>query len=508
MFNKKIYILLMLLICICAASAASAADNVTDTVTIDEANTEDMIAVDDVQEDLQQNDVENQDNLAVESGEPALSQDSNDETLSLYGLTADFYTIRLNQNNQISGANGGRITYYMAPCQNLYFYAYGYYLNVYNVNNALVYSSGLFMGDSPRAAGNFVYDIPKKALDPGQYTLKAVDYWDNKVMSTGYLTVTGTATITASDFTTTYNSGSAMSARFVDKNTGKALPGISAKVVFSDGKTTVTRTYTTNLNGQIAFVPPLNAGRYTVTISSNTGYVSSTPLKKSVVINRAPVTVKANKATEYQNYKITLKATVQNNGKNVNEGSVTFKINGKSYNVAVKDGVATKKIKLGKAKTYKYTAKFTSANYIDSAAASANAVVKKQTAVKVIAKNQVLLRGAYLVQQYFPVKVQTKSGKNINEGKLYVNGEEYGRVENGKVMIPYFGYNWNYIKSVGNTHYYKKVVSVKLTFKFVPDSHKYKTASKTIKYTVKYRCTDDAKTTSHTHSNGARYIVT
>jgi hypothetical protein len=508
MFNRKISILLMLLICICTLSAVSAADNATDTVTIGEATTEDMVAADNIQDDLKENDIENEDKLAVETDEAAVSQDQNDDTLSLYGLTADFYTIQLNQNNQISGPNGGRISYYMAPCQNQYFYAYGYYLNVYNGNNALVYTSGLFMGDSPRTAGNFVYDFPKNALDPGQYVIAAVDYWDNKAMSSGYLTVTGTATITSADYTSTYNSGALMYARFVDKNTGKALAGISAKVVFSDGKNAVTRTYTTNANGQIAFVPPLNAGRYTATISSNTGYISATPLKKSVVINKAPVTVKAYKATEYQNYKITLKATVQSNGRNVNEGTVTFNINGKSYKVAVKDGVATKKIKFGKAKTYKYTAKFNGANFVDTKAASANAVVKKQTAVKIVAKNQVLLRGAYMVQQYFPVKVLTKDGKKISGGNLQVNGEDYGKVQNGQVLIPYFGYNWNYVKSVGNTHYYKKAVSVKLTFKFVPDSHKYKTATKTIKYTVKYRCTDDAKTTSHTHSSGARYIVT
>lgn len=507
MFNKKISILLMILLVICAVSAVSAADNVTDTVTIGEEDAEDMVAADNIQDDLQENDDENEENLAVEADEPAVSQDQNDDPLSLYGLTADFYTIQLEQYNQISGPDGGRITYYMAPCQNQYFYAYGYYLNVYNANNVMVYSSGLFMGDNPRTSGNFVYDFNKNSLDPGQYVIAAVDYWDNKVMSSGYLTVTGTASITSADFTSTYNSGATMTARFVDKNTGKALSYIDAKVVFSDSKNTVTRTYTTNANGQIAFAPPLNAGKYTATISSNTGYISATPITKSVVINKAPVTVKAYKATEYQNYKITLKATVQSNGRNVNEGTVTFKINGKSYKVNVKNGVATKKIKFTKAKTYKYTAKFNGANFQDSKAASANAVVKKQVQVKIVAKNQVLLRGAYFVQKYYTVKVLTKDGKKINEGKLVINGADEEKVENGKVLMPFVGSDWLYVKTVGNTHYFKKSVTVKITFKFVPDSHKYKTATKSIKYTVKYRCTDDAITTSHTHKSGVRYVV-
>lgn len=67
----------------------------------------------------------------------------------------------------------------------------------------------------------------------------------------------------------------------------------------------------------------------------------------------------------------TLKCTVKDSyGEYVYEGTVTFKINGHSYKVKVKNGVATKKVKLSKAKTYKYTATFNGNNYYSKSASS------------------------------------------------------------------------------------------------------------------------------------------
>lgn len=67
----------------------------------------------------------------------------------------------------------------------------------------------------------------------------------------------------------------------------------------------------------------------------------------------------------------TLKCTVKDSyGQYVDEGTVTFKINGKSYKVKVQDGVATKKVKLTKAKTYKYTATFNGDNYYSKSASN------------------------------------------------------------------------------------------------------------------------------------------
>ena len=65
---------------------------------------------------------------------------------------------------------------------------------------------------------------------------------------------------------------------------------------------------------------------------------------------------------------LTMKATVYNPYQDYYEdGYVTFKVNGKSYKVKTKNGVATKSIKIKKTGTYTYTAQFSNKNYASSA---------------------------------------------------------------------------------------------------------------------------------------------
>lgn len=88
------------------------------------------------------------------------------------------------------------------------------------------------------------------------------------------------------------------------------------------------------------------------------------PVFFNVKVTKAPVKLTANKWISTTKQYATLKVTVKDEHNwPVEEGTVKFTINGKSYNVKVKNGVATKKIKLTKAKTYTYKAIFSSKNY-------------------------------------------------------------------------------------------------------------------------------------------------
>lgn len=69
----------------------------------------------------------------------------------------------------------------------------------------------------------------------------------------------------------------------------------------------------------------------------------------------------------------------------MDEGYVKFKINGKTFNVNVKNGIAKKKILLSKAKTYYYTAKFVSKYYKSELSTS-----------KVVVNNVVVKKGKYV----------------------------------------------------------------------------------------------------------------
>ena len=77
---------------------------------------------------------------------------------------------------------------------------------------------------------------------------------------------------------------------------------------------------------------------------------------------------------------LTMKATVYDPDADCYEdGYVTFKVNGKSYKVKTKNGVATKTIKIKKAGTYTYTAKFTNNNYKSSVTGKAKLYVYSTT---------------------------------------------------------------------------------------------------------------------------------
>ena len=114
-----------------------------------------------------------------------------------------------------------------------------------------------------------------------------------------------------------------------------------------------------------------NAGNHKVKIVLNTSKYIAKPVFLNAKITKLPTKISLNKyVTTTKEYAL-LKATVKDKyNKRVNEGTVKFKVNGKTYAVDVHNGVASKKIKLSKARTYTYTATFTSTNYQKKSASS------------------------------------------------------------------------------------------------------------------------------------------
>ena len=112
-------------------------------------------------------------------------------------------------------------------------------------------------------------------------------------------------------------------------------------------------------------------GTYTVTAVCNDDYYNIKPATFTVKITKGTVKVTPKVYHIAKGGYATLKCKVMDSyGQEVDEGTVTFKINGHSYTVKVRDGWATKKVKLNKAKTYKYTATFTGKNYYSKSASS------------------------------------------------------------------------------------------------------------------------------------------
>ena len=89
MFNKKIYLILLLfIVSICTLSAASASENVTDTVAIDDAVSDDAVTISD--EDLSSEIDDNSKNQEIlanpESDDSTLSEAKSDDILSGAGV--------------------------------------------------------------------------------------------------------------------------------------------------------------------------------------------------------------------------------------------------------------------------------------------------------------------------------------------------------------------------------------------------------------------------------------
>ena len=493
MFKKKYMILLsLILVSLCALSCVSASEDADATVAIGDADIDPVEAS--IDEGLETN-VE--DGLSSDETEALTVDNSNDDKASspyYYEYEVEVYdkTIHNWQNESV------RI--FITPSEDDY-YTYDFYVNLYNPNGVRIVHDNV---DGTEAVSYVDYIIPSYGLSIGEYRLEIENYEDGEILSTATLTVVSDpfyAIISAENYNAYYNSGVQYSIRVTESETGYGLSGVSIKIVFSNSKNTYTRYYTSGSDGYIKFDPKIPVGTYTVTISSNNAHVIASSIVKSATVKKSSVSMSLAKASTYQGYKLTLKATVKSQGRNVNEGTVKFTINGKTYSVAVKNGVATKSIKLKKVKTYKYTATFVGDNF-NTKKVAGKAKVNKRYATKIVIKNK---KGYYNTKKTITVKVKTKSGKKVKDGYIYVgSSDSYSKVKNGKAKL-YVTFSGNYKKgkysySSGFTFYFKKSVSTKFKLKYVPKSLKYKASTKKFKITSKYRCPDCHKKSSHSHS--------
>ncbi len=494
MFKKKYMILLsLILVSLCALSCVSASEDADATVAIDDVDVDPIEAS--VDEGLETN-VE--DGLSGDETEALTVDNSNDDKVS--SPSYDEYEVYVFPKT-IHNWQDESVRIYIDPSEDSSDYAYDFYVNVYDSDNNPVLDEKNIYSDDP--ADYVDYVIPK-GLSVGEYKIEIKNWKDDHIFSTATLTVVDDpfyAILSAENYNAYYNSGVQYSIRVTESETGYGLSGVSIKIVFSNSKNTYTRYYTSGSDGYIKFDPKIPVGTYTVTISSNNAHVIAGSIVKSATVKKSSVSMSLAKASAYQGYKLTLKATVKSQGRNVNEGTVKFTINGKTYSVAVKNGVATKSIKLKKVKTYKYTATFVGDNF-NTKKVAGKAKVNKRYATKIVIKNK---KGYYNTKKTITVKVKTKSGKKVKDGYIYVgSSDSYSKVKNGKAKL-YVTFSGNYKKgkysySSGFTFYFKKSVSTKFKLKYVPKSLKYKASSKKFKITSKYRCPDCHKKSSHSHT--------
>ena len=320
--------------------------------------------------------------------------------------------------------------------------------------------------------------------------------------STGENTTTE-GVITASDLKTEYHSGKTIKVTVTDKTTGKGIATTLKVQYVQNGKIAKEASYKTDSNGVAQITTALPVGKYVFKISHDDtkDNVTAAAVSKVLSIVKTTTKVTAKKASAYKGYKVTLKAVLSKtkDGKKVNEGKVKFKINGKTYTVKVKNGAATKKIKLTKVKTCKYTAQFLGNENIKKCkVASGKAVVKNTYETKIVVNN---IRGQSGDKVKYQIQVLTQSGKKVTSGQVKItwNGKSLVcNVTNGVVkLIGTLGGNFK--ETIKGNDYYYKQFTTKFKAKYIPTSLKYKESSAKYKMVSTYKCGVCGKTDSHTH---------
>ena len=324
---------------------------------------------------------------------------------------------------------------------------------------------------------------------------------DNGTSGNSSKNTTKEAVITSSNLKAEYHSGQSVKTIITDKNTGKGIETLLKVQYLTNGKTIRTEFYHTDSQGVAYITPTLPVGKYTIKISPDDENITAKTCSKTVTIVKTTTKITAKKVSAYKGYKITLKAVLSKtkSKEKIKEGKVRFKINGKTYTVYVKNGVATKKLKLNKAKTYKYTAQFIGNDNIKaSKIATGKAVVKEVYATKITVKS---IKGYLGEKQKYQIQVTTTSGKKVTSGQLKLtwNGKTLlCNVTKGVVkLVGTFGGNFK--EEIKGNQYFYKEFTTKYKAKYIPTSLKYKASSAKYNMISIYKCKSCGKTETHTH---------
>ena len=170
-----------------------------------------------------------------------------------------------------------------------------------------------------------------------------------------------------------YNSGKSFEAKIVNKSSGKGIETILRVDYYKNGKKVGYEEYYCTDEEGINYITPdeLKVGTYTAKVSCNEGKVKAIAKTRTITIAKTSISLKVANVKASGSEDVQLKASLKfQNNRKVNEGKVKFTIDGKSYIVKVKNGVAVKKIKSSDIKSNKYKVEFLGTKNIKAKSAS------------------------------------------------------------------------------------------------------------------------------------------
>ena len=305
----------------------------------------------------------------------------------------------------IASESGGSISMSISPASDSK-YKYDFYLKVYDSNDKQMISEEYY---STSSAYSKTYTVSSNQLNPGYYTIKIVNFADNKVMDTAKLVVKDTSNKLSAPDVTKYYGGSE---RFVVKltdNVGNPLSGKSLTINLNGEK----YGRTTNGNGEASIGINLNSGKYDVTTEYGGKKVYSTVTVKDTVISNDFSKMYKNGTQYYATF-------VDSQGNLLKNTAVKLNINGVYYTRTTNNqGVAKMNINLNP-KTYVLTAENP---------ASGEQHTTKITVLPNIVENYDLTK-YYRNNSQYRVRLLNDAGKPVGAGVnivFNINGVFYTR---------------------------------------------------------------------------------
>ena len=314
MLNKKIMILAILLVSLFAVSAVSAADNVTD----------DILSLGDENE---------------------LMDSSEEYNANMYIETATFNTTFMEFHLKVADNYDEKINDAKVILDNI---SEANFIDADSVYHFNIYTNG----KHTFTLDDGFYKAPSK-----YFTINGLN--TNNILNPSSKTTKNTIKLVSKNITMYYDDTTAEIIVKALDNEGKHIRGLN--ILMNDK---ITPDYNEK-NGYEFLIDYLPVGTHKMKISLDDEKYMADPIYVYVKILKSTPTLTAKKWYSTPKKYVTLRVEVEDKDQAgwIDEGTVTFKINGKSYTVKVHGGDAIKKIKINKAGTYTYTATFKNSNH-------------------------------------------------------------------------------------------------------------------------------------------------
>ncbi|WP_296853450.1 hypothetical protein [uncultured Methanobrevibacter sp.] len=342
---------------------------------------------------------------------------------------------------------------------------YSYYLKIFDSGNKEV-SSKFY--NSTSTYTRFGHDIFANELTPGVYTVKIINYADNKLMATAKLTANKNPTkITTSDVTTTYNGNNYLVVTL--KNQNNPIKGKKLSIDLNGVKT-----LTTDANGQVkvstdGLIPKTYTA--TITFEGDNLYDKSTATAK-VVVNKIEVSLSSTDVNVVYNSNGCLVDTLKDaTGKPLEGFDISINLNGVKTLTTDANGQVKVSIDGFVPKTYTATISFDGNNIYEKSTVTAQVIVKKATP-KITAKAKTFKKSVKTKKYTITLKNNLNKIMKNTKVTIKVNKKTYSAKTNSKGVATFKitkltkkGSFISVITYNGNKYYNKITKKVKINVK-------------------------------------------